>query len=395
MRMLLLTFYFKPDLCAGSFRMEAFVDSLQAKLKENDRVDIVTTMPNRYSTFKRECLTEEQLSKNIFIKRIELPSHKSGFIDQARSFLYYFFSTLRWVVSRKYDYVFSTTSRLFTGFLGALISKSRKIPFYLDVRDIFTDTMDSLLPRQLSFIFVPFFKIIEKFTMKQAKKINMVSEGFKKYLSKVASEVEFSYYTNGIDEIFLETEFLKPFKNKEGKIIITYAGNIGKGQALDKIVPQMAELLGDKYIIQVIGDGGIRNLLEDELGKRKIKNVFIMDPVDRDKLVEIYNDSDWLFFHLDDCKAFEKVLPSKVFEYAATGKPIIAGVAGYAAEFMQNKVKGSIVFQPCNVEDFYKKFLKFGHYRYNRSEFIDSYKRNTIMDKMATDVLNAGPNNAK
>jgi len=395
MKILLLTFYFKPDLCAGSFRMEAFVKSLQTKLTEDDQVDIVTTMPNRYSTYKSACLKEEQLSNNIFIKRVELPAHKSGFLDQTVSFFIYFLSTLRWIWCRKYDYVFSTTSRLFTGFLGALISKFKNIPLYLDVRDIFTDTMDSLLPKHLSIICLPFFKTIEKFTMRQAVKINMVSEGFKEYLSKVAPKMNFSYYTNGIDDIFLETEFSNKLRQKEKKIIITYAGNIGQGQRLDRIVPQMAELLGNDYIIQIIGDGGIRMLLERELVNKNIKNVFIKTPVDRKKLIEIYNNSDWLFFHLDDCKAFEKVLPSKIFEYAATGKPVIAGVSGYAAGFMQNKVSGSIVFPPCDAEAFYEKFIKFDKYQYDRSEFIDMYKRKTIMDQMAIDVFRTGYDNAK
>ncbi len=395
MKILLLTFYFKPDLCAGSFRMEAFVKSLQAKLTEDDQVDIVTTMPNRYSTFKRTCLKEEQLSNNIFIKRIELPAHQGGFIDQARSFFTYFVSTLRWIWRRKYDYVFSTTSRLFTGFLGALISKFKNIPLYLDVRDIFTDTMESLLPKHLACICLPFFKIIEKFTMRQAVKINMVSEGFKEYLFKVAPKMDFSYYTNGIDDIFLETDFPNKVRIKEEKIVITYAGNIGQGQRLDRIVPQMAELLGDKYIIKIIGDGGIRALLEREIANRNIKNVFIKTPVDRKALIEIYNNSDWLFFHLDDCKAFEKVLPSKIFEYAATGKPIIAGVSGYAAEFMQNNVSGSIVFTPCDAEAFYKKFMQFDQYQYDRSAFIDMYKRKTIMDQMIIDVFKTGYDNAQ
>lgn len=91
MKILLLTFYFKPDLCAGSFRMTAFVDALKEKLGEGDRVDIVTTMPNRYATYTKACPEEEQLSENIFIKRIKLPAHKSGFIDQVRAFTFFSF----------------------------------------------------------------------------------------------------------------------------------------------------------------------------------------------------------------------------------------------------------------------------------------------------------------
>ena len=73
---------------------------------------------------------------------------------------------------------------------------------------------------------------------------------------------------------------------------------------------------------------------------------FLLQPVKRDELIEIYQSADVLFLHLNDFDAFKKVLPSKIFEYAATGKPIWAGVAGYAAEFITSKIENSAVFFP-------------------------------------------------
>ena len=45
-----------------------------------------------------------------------------------------------------------------------------------------------------------------------------------------------------------------------------------------------------------------------------------------------YDKASILFLHLNDYEAFYKVLPSKIFEYATTGKPIIAGVNGFAKD---------------------------------------------------------------
>ena len=44
------------------------------------------------------------------------------------------------------------------------------------------------------------------------------------------------------------------------------------------------------------------------------------------ELLNYYNQANILFLHLNSIKAFEKVLPSKIFEYAASNKPILAGV---------------------------------------------------------------------
>ncbi|NJE06864.1 glycosyltransferase WbuB, partial [Thermococcus sp. M36] len=43
-RILVITFYYEPDLGAGSFRNTAFVNELKANLPENVFVDVFTTM---------------------------------------------------------------------------------------------------------------------------------------------------------------------------------------------------------------------------------------------------------------------------------------------------------------------------------------------------------------
>ena len=81
MRILILTFYYSPDLSAGSFRTTALVKELQKIAKPDDKIDVITTMPNRYGSFSDVALEYEE-EKNLKINRINLGSHKSGFIDQ-------------------------------------------------------------------------------------------------------------------------------------------------------------------------------------------------------------------------------------------------------------------------------------------------------------------------
>ena len=144
-RIVYLTFYFKPDLCAGSFRNSplALELSYQAKLK-NTIIDLYTTSPNRYSTFKTEALEYEELD-NLRIHRIKLPTHKSGMIDQVLSFSKFYWKVKKLNQGTKADLVFASSSRLLTAFLGYKIAKKNKVPLILDVRDIFVDTMSDVL----------------------------------------------------------------------------------------------------------------------------------------------------------------------------------------------------------------------------------------------------------
>ena len=81
------------------------------------------------------------------------------------------------------------------------------------------------------------------------------------------------------------------------------------------------------------------------------------------------------------------MLPSKLFEYAATDKPIWAGVAGYAAEFIAAELTNAAVFAPCDIEAALESFeqLEFGVI--DRTAFAQRYARERIMDEMAQDIL--------
>ena len=384
MKILILTFYYKPDLCAGSFRSSAFINALRPLLKDNDSVDVITTMPNRYKTFRREAVSVEQ-DGNISIIRMQLPPHKSGFLDQAQAFLTYLIKTVRYSKGRDYDVVFATSSRLFTAFLGAVIAKMKRARLYLDIRDIFTDTMKSLLSTPISWMVLPVFLLVEKFTISTADKVNLVSEGFREYFRNIVPENNFSFFTNGIDEEFVGVSFEK--ERPTDRKIITYAGNIGQGQGLEKIIPVIAKMTEREYEFWIVGDGGMHSELEEALKKQDVTNVVLTNPVGREELIRFYGQSDFLFLHLNDHAAFEKVLPSKIFEYAATGKPIIAGVSGFASKFISENVENAAVFKPCDHEDFLRKLKSLRNEEKKRDEFVKKYTSTFMMRQMAQDFM--------
>lgn len=244
--------------------------------------------------------------------------------------------------------------------------------------------MESVFSKSKIKYIIPFFKLIEKYTINQADHINLVSKGFESYFKQINNKVKYSFHTNGIDDIFLNYDFSHNKSND--KTIITYAGNIGEGQGLEKIIPQMGEYLGENYEIHIFGDGGRKKALQEKTNS--IKNIKLFDPINRDELLKVYKHSDILFLHLNDYEAFKKVLPSKVFEYGATDKFIIAGVGGYAKEFINLNVEHSFTFNPCDIEDFKSKFKSIEITRINRQSFKEKYNRRNIMNNLAQEVIN-------
>jgi UDP-N-acetylglucosamine:LPS N-acetylglucosamine transferase len=388
-RIVYLTFYFRPDLCAGSFRNSPLALELakQARIKDTF-IDIYTTIPNRYSSFDAIAPPFEEF-ENIKIHRISLPVHKSGMLDQVFSFWSFYKEVIKLSRNKKASLVFASSSRLFTAFLGYRIANKSKVPLYLDVRDIFVDTLNDVIKSKiLKNIVLPFLKLIESKTFNYASHINLNSEGFKDYFQKY-KRAHFSYFPNGIDEEFINKSFNDTISVKKNtRKLIVYAGNIGEGQGLHKIIPLAAKLLGKEFQFLVIGDGGTRKLLQTEIERIGIKNVVIRNPIDRSDLKIIYNEADYLFLHLNDYLAFRKVLPSKIFELATFNKTIIAGVSGYSAKFIRDEVPHSFVFAPCDVNALveYLKDNKEGG-EISREIFVDKYKKSNINKEMAASIL--------
>ncbi len=121
-----------------------------------------------------------------------------------------------------------------------------------------------------------------------------------------------------------------------------------------------------------------------------VDNVELLPPLRRQQLIEAYQAADVLFIHLNDYEAFRKVLPSKVFEYGAMGKPIWAGVSGYAADFIRAELENAAVFHPCDAEAAERVFDQLQLCNTPRERFVAKFARANISAEMAADILEAG-----
>ena len=387
LKILVLSFYYTPDLCAGSFRAAALVEALLNCFPPNSQIDVVTTLPNRYSSFLVDAPAIENHS-GLHVCRIALPVHQSGIIDQSKAFLTFYRQAMKHVEGRDYDLVFGTSSRLMTAVMAAQVAKKKKAFLYLDIRDIFVDTAKDVLPRYLTLAIKPVFSWLENWAVKRADKVNLVSRGFEGYFKKRYPRQQVSFFTNGIDAEFLNTarEAAQYSSQNAGLVTVLYAGNLGEGQGLHAILPALAKKLYGRAVFRVIGDGGRKEALSRALAEAGVENVLLLSPIKRDALIQEYLKADVLFLHLNAYEAFKKVLPSKIFEYAAMGKPVWAGVSGYPAEFIEAEVENAAVFKPCDVDDAVAAFQRLELKDTARLDFIRKFSRASIMQTMATDI---------
>ena len=393
MKIVFFSFYYPPDLSAGSFRSVALSKALEKKIGTKDELHVVTTQPNRYLTHSVKAENKEVKGK-ITIHRLNVPTHRSGMISQAYTFSVFALSAFNVCRKLKPDFLIGTTSRLMTGVLTWISARFLRRKYYIDLRDIFSETISDIFALKSSFLsvfFRRFFSFLDKQILNSAAGVNVVSEGFPEYFEKKGINTSnWSFFPNGVDEEFLSFPLSVKESSKSVKTIL-YAGNIGSGQGLELVIPDIAKRLGISYRFVIIGDGGAFLLLKKAIQRENISNVELLSPVSRSELIKYYMAADIMFLHLNNIPAFRRVLPSKIFEYAALRKPIVAGLSGYSAQFLRDHVPYAFLFNPgdskaaasCIFEAVDSKVPE-----ETVTKFVTMYSRSSIMDRMVNQLIN-------
>lgn len=378
-KILYLSYYFSPDIRAGLYRGESFVKELARQVQRVATIDVIATRPNVQSTFNIDTPLYEE-KENYTVKRIALPNHGSDRLNQLKSYLTFYRKTKKLINNTKYDLVVVSTPNLLTAYLGYNVANKNNAPLFLDIRDLFMNNIEEEMQNTvLKKVLLPKLYKLEEKVLDYASHINLVSGGFIPYFEKFNFK-SYSTYPDGIDDLFLDTPESNQLPSKIKTI--TYSGNIGEEQGLHQIVPQAAKALGSGYCFKIIGDGNVKQQLIDKVRELGVTNVKLLPPIKREGLIDIYNQSDFLFMHLDNTYASKTELPAKTFELTAFDKPIIAGVSGFAREFIIENVVNTILFKPNNAMELVEQLKHYTYKTEPRREFIWRYSKRKIEGEM-------------
>lgn len=117
-----------------------------------------------------------------------------------------------------------------------------------------------------------------------------------------------------IIENWADTENIKPQDFPKGKIILQYAGNIGRVQGLDKVIAQLT----DDVEFHLYGTGA----MEESLKKLRYPNVFFHGPYFRSQQNEVLSACDIAIVTLQE-GMYGLGVPSKTYNILASGRPIL------------------------------------------------------------------------
>lgn len=232
-----------------------------------------------------------------------------------------------------------TIPSMFLGFLAPIYLYNSKV--VLDIRDITWEylsddvTLHKYSKRLMRFTFN---KIVNFY-----KGISVTNKTELSYINKVWRKDSSSLLIpNGImQQQFDKVQAVKAANNNT--LTVTYIGNIGIAQHLETLVLAAKEL--PDTIFRIIGSGVEQDKISNLILNHKLDNIELIGRVPWDKVIDYYNETDILYAQLSP--EFSGAMPSKLYEYLATGKYIIYGGEGQAATALSD-FQNNHVIDPCN-----------------------------------------------
>ncbi len=122
---------------------------------------------------------------------------------------------------------------------------------------------------------------------------------------------------------------------------LVYVGLFGFMHGLETLL-DVAEALPDTEV-HLYGDGPERPRLEAASTARSLRNFVFHGHVGSDAVTQAYRHADILLAPLRDREAFRMIQPAKVWEYLATGRPVVHTGRGETARIMAEHQLGWVV----------------------------------------------------
>ncbi len=365
-----LTSHFLPENTAGTNRVLSYVKELEKNYKVN-----VVCITERGKPQTKEKVSFSENIDVYYVNQKEYDAEK--FFSRALWEIYF----TRKLVSRanriSSDITVATSPYMFIIPMLALLGKGKKI---IDIRDITWEYIEG------SSKFKRFLKKAISTLMQSsisAYDYVAVTNTFEKeWVISHTKNREIEQIANGIELAKFE-ELSQVTMNPDQPFTITYIGNIAVGQNVQILVDGAKDLPDVK--VNIVGEGTRYKSLREHVKKNNIKNVEFFGKVHRDEILKFYQSSTVLYAQLDE--HFKTAMPSKLYEYASTGLPILYGGIGEAVKFI-DRLENAMAVLPNRPELVKEAIMEMKEKKYGISEKNRQIvKENFIREKQSAKLV--------
>ena len=274
--------------------------------------------------------------------------HKS-YVGRALSYISFTFSSI-WtgLTAGKVDVVFGTSPPLFQLASAWMISKLRRRPFVLEIRDLWPEfPIDMGILKNKSIIRCA--RIVESFFYRQASFVVANSPGFENHLlEKGVPKSMLATVPNGVDSSMFDPQATgQNIRQQFGltdEFLVTYSGAMGAANNLGTLI-DAAEQLKDhpKIRFLLVGGGKLAESIAEDVKKRDLTNVILGGVFPKEKMKDVLAASNVCVASLQNIRMFRTVYPNKVFDYMAAGRPTLLLIDGVIREVIEKSNGGRFI----------------------------------------------------
>ena len=377
MRILFLTDNFPPETNAPATRT---YEHCLKWVNMGYQVTVITCFPNFpkgkvFDGYTNKLYQKENIDGIIVIRVWSYITANNGFVKRIIDYISYALTSFLLGLFVKTDLIIATSPQFFTAISGKMLSVFKRIPWVMEVRDLWPDSIAAVGSMNKSSKPFKVLKKIEHHLYLSASKILVVTDSFKKYIitEHGIKPEKVGVFKNGVlVSNFKNSESndviaLKESLGLENKIIISYIGTHGLAHGLEFILESISKISNPDLHFLFIGDGAEKQNLIEYSKTLNLKNFTFLESVTKSDIPLYIDISDYSLVNLKKSDEFKNVIPSKIFENIAMYKPILLGVEGESKKLIEN-YKVGIAFEPENTQSFINAIHEIQ--KINRKDFI-------------------------
>lgn len=396
MKLLLLPAYFTPESEAGSHladnRNEAFADA-------GFDMEVHTPAPSRGISSETRQQYRKKRKEKLYDGKMTVyrfPMFREGvnpIIRALRYTLCCIIQFFRGCLAKDIDVIFVASTPPIQGAMAAMVKKVKKAPLIFNLQDIFPDSLVGTGLANKGSFFWKVGRIIEDFTYRNADKIIVISEDFKKnIIAKGVLESKIEVIYNWVDENAVspvlreKNSLFEEYGLNRKDFYVVYAGNIGHAQNIEIIIESAYKLKNHESIKFVIfGSGGLESHFKKKVSELMPGNIYFfpLQPINR--ISEVYSLGN---VAIVSCRPGlgMSVMPSKTWSIMSSGTPILASFdEGTDLQRILEKNKVGLFSSAGDIDKFTAAILKLFH----NPQLCEEYGKNGrdyILKNLTRDV---------
>jgi colanic acid biosynthesis glycosyl transferase WcaI len=316
------------------------------------KVTVITTTPNFptgkvFSGYKNNWLQQENIEGIQVVRVKTYIAANEGFLHRVIDFIsFMIMGSIVGIFTRKPDIIVATSPQFFTAVAGWFVSVVKMKPFIFELSDLWPSNINALDVIKSDVLF-KVLTYLELFLYAKSKKIIALTPAFKYNLMKRGiSPNKITVILNGAEiKLFQPKQKSKKLLDEwklNNKFIVGYIGTMGMAHGLENVL-NAAKLLKEELGIHfvLIGAGADYKNLKKVATVQKIKNVSIFPQLPKRNMPDVISSCDLALVSLRNISDFKTVIPSKLFEAMAMGKPqLLVAPIGEAKKIIEKTGSG-------------------------------------------------------